>query len=158
MLIGNEKWVGPFQIRAILEASINAELPKPPATGSAYIVTRRAWQTDPDTESHVLYVGGNTGKPGRFRTRVGDLLADALGFFTKKTSRHPGTGHHSGGMSLHQWCKDHSVNPLDLYIAWVEGSTCHRCLEIGLYRKLSPELCKKAPARCRQHKRPPKRT
>ena len=47
----------------------------------------------------------------RFRTRVGDLLIDALGFYT------PETGHSSGGKHLHEWCQQNHLNPLDLYIA-----------------------------------------
>jgi hypothetical protein len=35
-------------------------------------------------------------------------------------------GHSSGGQSLHKWCKERGVHPLDLHVAWVEGTACHR--------------------------------
>ena len=124
MLDGSEKWIGPFQVRKMLEHCLDdSVVPKALESGSAYLVTRKDWRTAPTHESIPLYVGGNTGEAPRFRTRVGDLLADAFGFFTSKT------GHSSGGTRLHHWCRENSVNPLDLYIAWIDGSGCHRCLE-----------------------------
>jgi hypothetical protein len=73
---------------------------------------------------------------------LGDLLADALGFFGG------GTGHHSGGQSLHKWCLENAVHPTALYIAWIEGARCHRCLETRLCNALRPKLNRNAPARC----------
>ena len=78
--------------------------------------------------------------------RVGALLADAFGFSNPEI----GKGH-SGGKSIHGWCLDNMVNPLDLHIAWIEGSTCHRCLESRLYRGLKPELNRSSPAKCKTH-------
>lgn len=60
-------------------------------------------------------------------------------------------GHHSGGQSIHRWCRDIRVNPLNLHLAWVARCRCHRCLEVELVRELSPILNKKAPARCSVH-------
>jgi len=141
-----EKWVGPFQIRRLLELCLDdAAIPRPPESGSAYLVTRNEWRSNPTTESVPLYVGGNTGNGPRFRTRIGDLLADAFGFYGSKT------GHSSGGQHVHQWCREHHVNPLDLYIAWIEGTECHRCLEGRLFRGLKPKLNRSTPSRCKSH-------
>lgn len=117
----------------------------PPAAGSAYVVSRRSWRNAPTIRAEVLYVGGNTGRSERFRTRLGDLLADIFGFYTKTT------GHHSGGQSLHEWCRDSKVSPLDLWVAWVEKCACHRCLEVDLVAEMKPLLNRKRPAACRAH-------
>src|SRR2546423_422791 len=120
MLANGETWIGPFQLQQLLDCCLDDRHRKPPMEGSAYLVTEKRWRTSPNRASVPLYVGGNTGRSARFRTRLGDLLADAFGFFGG------GTGHHSGGQSLHEWCRKESVNPLKLYIAWIEGSECHR--------------------------------
>jgi hypothetical protein len=146
MLDSDEKWVGPFQVRKLLESCLDSTtVPKPPASGSAYLVTKTGWQSNPTAESVPLYVGGNTGKSARFRTRLGDLLADAFGFYTFET------GHHSGGQHIHDWCKKNEVNPLDLHIAWIAGTECPRCLEDRLYRGLSPRLNRMVPSKCKAH-------
>ena len=146
MLAFNEKWVGPLQIRKLIDSCLDEAIPKPPEFGSAYLVTKNKWHSNPTVESAPLYVGGNTGKSARFRTQIGDLLADAFGFYTSQT------GHSSGGKSLHKWCRESQVNPLDLYIAWIEGTACHRCLEDRLYRGLSPILNRNVPSRCTTHR------
>jgi hypothetical protein len=145
MLEPNEKWVRPIQIRRLLERCNDSAAPKPPEANSAYVVTIRRWRSAPNSKSVPLYVGGNTGKSARFRTRVGDLLADAFGFYGSAT------GHHSGGQSIHKWCKDNKVNPLDLYIAWVEGTKCPRCLEVRLCQELKPKINKVRPSSCKKH-------
>jgi hypothetical protein len=61
---------------------------------SPMLVTRRGWRSRPTPKCEPLYVGGITGKSQRFRTRVGDLLADIFGFYNGKHTR---IGHHSGG-------------------------------------------------------------
>ena len=146
MLESHEKWIGPFQIRDLLEFSLKeSHIPQPPDSGSTYLVSKHSWQTHPSADSEALYIGGNTGRSARFRTRMGDLLADALGFFTNET------GHHSGGQNIHRWCLANDINPLDLYIAWVDGSECHRCLENRTYRDLNPALNRVVPAKCTAH-------
>jgi len=139
------EWVGPFLVRDVLAHSIDDSIPLPPEQGSAYLVSRNTWSGVPSGKCVPLYVGGNTGQSARFRTRLGDLLADAFGFFGADT------GHHSGGQSVHRWCRDNRVNPLRLYLAWVARCSCHRCLEVNLVRELSPILNRKTPARCRVH-------
>jgi hypothetical protein len=89
----------------------------------------------------VLYAGGNTSQSAQFLTRVGSLIADMLGFWS----------HHSGGQSLWTYCNQKRVQPLDLYLGWVEGVACPRCAEAEVYRALAPELCRKAPASCGVH-------
>lgn len=145
MLVKGEHWVGPFQIRKLLETACNPDAVRPPERGSAYLVTRRGWQNVPKPTSSLLYVGGITGKSDRFRTRIGDLLADSFGFYTKST------GHSSGGTSIHKWCLENNVSPLDLYLAWVEGTRCYRCLEVRLHSLLHPQLNRVRPSRCKQH-------
>lgn len=147
MLIKAEKWIGPFQIGIMLERCFDPKMTRPPASGSAYVVTERAWRKQPSGSSGVLYVGGNTGKSARFRTRLGDLIADAFGFFSETT------GHHSGGQHIHEWCRANGVNPLDLHLAWIAGTSCHRCLEIRLVKVLTPSLNRMTPSRCVTHPR-----
>lgn len=144
-IMDTRKWIGPFLVRDLLAHSIDDSIPLPPESGSAYLVSRKSWGGRPSGKCLPLYVGGNTGQSARFRTRLGDLLADAFGFFGGET------GHHSGGQSLHRWCRDNKFNPLGLYLAWVARCSCHRCLEVDLVRDLSPVLNKKAPARCIAH-------
>lgn len=139
------EWIGPFEIQKLLDHCIDGVVPAPPESGSVYVVTQRPWKIQPNPDFGMLYVGGNTGRSARFRTRIGDLLADAFGFFGTET------GHSSGGQSLHQWCRTNQINPLRLYIAWVKRCKCHRCLEIELFRELSPLLNKVAPSRCNVH-------
>jgi len=139
------RWVGPFRVQQLLDQCIDDKTPLPPASGSAYVVTQRSWNGAPNSSCGVLYIGGNTGRSPRFRTRLGDLLTDAFGFFGG------GTGHSSGGQSIHKWCRENQVNPLRLYLAWVSQCACHRCLEIQLFHELSPKLNRIAPSRCRVH-------
>lgn len=138
-------WEGPFQIRDLLENSINEEHPWPPASGGIYLVSLNAWELEPTRECEPLYVGGNTGKSDRFCTRIGDLVADIFGFFDG------GTGHHSGGQSLWKYCRKNGVKPLDLFLGWGVEVSCPRCAEIEAYETLSPELNKKRPSRCPDH-------
>jgi hypothetical protein len=142
----SEKWVGPFQLRELMDQCLNEDAPKPPEAESAYLITKEKWKSEPTNESVPLYVGGNTGKSIRFRTRVGDLIADACGFFNDKR-----TGHHSGGQSIYDWCKRNRTHPLDLYIAWIEGTDCHRCLEVRLFEEFKPQLNRMRPSGCKAH-------
>lgn len=139
------KWVGPFKVQALLTACIDESLPRPPESGSAYFISERSWKIKPTPACGPLYVGGNTGRSARFRTRVGDLLADSFGFFGG------GTGRSSGGRSLHGWCRESRTNPLRLYLAWVKECDCPRCLEVELAKELKPALNKAAPSKCTKH-------
>jgi hypothetical protein len=141
-----EQWVGPYKIRDLLEDVTIGALLIPPPANSAYFVSQFEWHSAPTPACVPLYVGGNTSSSPVFRKRVGDLLADMFGFYS--TAR---LGHHSGGQSLHAWCKAEHVKPLDLYIAWIEGTACHRCLEGRLYRELQPVLNQKTPSKCARH-------
>ena|SRR5215831_18393374 len=115
MLETGEKWVGPYRIRKMLEDCLSQSLvKKAPDSNSCYIVTRKPWTGHPSPTSTPLYVGGNTGKSERFRTRLGDLLADMFGFYNSRK-----INHHSGGISLHQWCAENGVT---LSICILHGS------------------------------------
>ena len=137
------RWIGPFQFRDMLERAVNSDAIFPPDRGSAYLVSLRRWRQYPKFSSVPLYVGGITGQSDRFRTRIGDLIADMFGYF----------GHHTGGRSLHDWCKESQVHPLDLYIGWVDIGPCHRCLEEELWREMRPILNRRTPPACRLHVR-----
>ena len=139
------KWIGSLSIEQILSKSIDPSFAKTPESGSVYLVSAKSWQGVPDANSCPLYVGGNTGNSNRFRTRVGDLLADMFGFFGNET------GHHSGGQSLHQYCLEHQLNPLTLHIGWIDECECHRCAEVKLFKILNPLLNKNRPSRCSIH-------
>lgn len=139
------KWIGPFTVRDLLAHAIDSSIPLPPESGSAYLISRYSWRSYPTDRCMPLYIGSNTGRSARFRTRLGDLIADLFGFFGKET------GHHSGGQSLHAWCRQHQINPLKLHIAWVDGCSCHRCLEVELFRELSPQLNRVVPSACAVH-------
>ncbi len=138
------KWVGPFQVLELLNQCLNESFPKPPDSDSVYFVSRQAWHGRPDKGCVPLYVGSNTGQSPRFRTRVGDLIADIFGFFGEKH-------HSSGGESLYYYCQEEKLHPMQLYIAWQEGCACHRCTECELYTDLYPLLNKKRPPRCSIH-------
>ncbi len=143
MLELHERWVGPFEFRKLLDSCADRSAIRPPEVGSAYLVTRRGWRSNPTPRS--LYVGGTTGKTDRFRTRIGDLVADMFGFYAA------GSAHHSGGRHLYEWCGKNEVSPLGLHIAWVERTGCHRCLEVRLHRVLNPIINRMSPARCATH-------
>lgn len=138
---GKAHWVGPFQLRLLLENCMNPGQPWPPESNGVYVVSMRSWQKAPCKESEVLYVGGNTSTSSLFLTRVGSLIADMLGFWW----------HHSGGQSLYKHCEENGIHPLDLYLGWVERVACGRCAEAEIHRALQPLLCKKLPAGCKNH-------
>jgi hypothetical protein len=139
------KWFGPFRLRNLIENSINDNQEWPPDHNGVYVISKENWQDEPSQNCFPLYAGGTTGKSKRFSTRIGDLIADMLGFFNDDT------GHHSGGQTLHEFCYQNKINPLDLYIGWAGNCNCFRCAEVELVKNLSPKLNKKAPARCPKH-------
>ena len=135
-------WEQPFQVRDLLKNCLDDAQPWPPVNNGVYVVSQDSWRGFPKRKARILYVGGNTGKSPRFLTRVGDLIADMLGFWW----------HSSGGQSLYMYCKENGLHPLDLYLGWAEGVPCSRCAETEVYWALGPpELCKKVPAGCKVH-------
>lgn len=139
------KWIGPYTIDKLLDSCLKPHHPRPPETNGVYLISRKLWNGKPTSNSIPLYVGSNTGKSKRFRTRIGDLIADMFGFFGTETT------HHSGGQTLHEYCLKKRLNPKSLYIAWVEDCTCVRCSENLAYDRLEPSLNKKRPNRCKDH-------
>jgi hypothetical protein len=99
------KWIGPLKIDELLNQAVAVSPIMPPAADSAYLVSRKPWKDAPDPSCEALYIGGNTGVSERFRTRIGDLIADLFGFYSGQT------GHHSGGISLNKYCKQESFSP-----------------------------------------------
>jgi hypothetical protein len=118
------RWTGPFKISDLL-ANLNQ---RPPDKPGVYLVSQRRWTKRPNVECVPLYVGGVTGTSPRFRTRIGDLIADLFGFF--------GDGgkpqHHSGAVKLNKWCKEEKRRPADLFLGWAL-TRCHRCAEEQVY-------------------------
>jgi len=136
-------WVGPFTVEAMLRGCCDRDHPKPPESSSVYVVSLHPWAGCPTSSAGILYVGGNTGSGMRFRTRIGDLIADLFGFYTDTT------GHHSGGYSLHRHCEANGLDPMTLRIGWAEHAPCGRCLEVEMVQALMPLLNKKRPPACR---------
>ena len=137
------QWIGPMPLEVVLRRSADPSFGLPPAEPSVYLVTRGSWDQSPGDASDPLYVGGITGRSCRFRDRFGQLVARLCGLFT--------TGNHSGGESLHRFCREHGIDPLTLQVAWVDRPACHRCLEGQLYEELHPRLNKKRPPACPTH-------
>lgn len=148
-------WTGPFRISDLLAACLDDEQPWPPASRGVYVISRAEWQAAPTPACHPLYVGGNTGGSQRFCTRIGDLIADLHGFWDG------GTGPHSGGQSLHSWCRTNKVHPSQLFICWATSEDaevwCSRCAEAELIRLVTARteertlLNKLRPPFCRMH-------
>ena len=141
-------WTGPFVIRQLIEECTMASRTRPPEANGVYVVSQRPWTLLPDEACGPLYVGSNTGQSARFRTRIGDLLADLFGFFGEET------GHHSGGQHLFHYCCEKQIQPLDLYIGWVT-TDCARCDENRLFDSLHPRLNRSRPSRCGVHTKRP---
>ncbi len=138
------KWVGPFTIDELLDKCFTGDS-RPPIQKACYVVSKKKWQNQPDSNCMPLYVGSTTGNTKRFRTRIGDLIADIFGFFGGQT------GHHSGGITLYNYCKQQQINPRTLYLGWVENVKCERCLEKDLYKSLDPKCNRSKPPRCKIH-------
>jgi hypothetical protein len=122
---------------------------------SVYLVSKKNWRKkpndEPTKECEPLYVGSITGESERFRTRIGDLIADMFGFYNNKK-----IGHHSGGQALHKYCIDHKLNPKKLYISWLKSCSCHRCMENKIFDQLEdrPRSLDKKKRRLLNQKRP----
>lgn len=140
-------WVGPYRIGDLLDNCLDYDGQEwPPESNAVYVVSAQPWRCTPSPGCEPLYVGGNTGRGGRFRTRIGDLLADLFGFFGATT------GHHSGGIRLHNdYCRPNGVRPADLYLGWLTDPPCAACAERELYERLAPPFNAHRPPRCSLH-------
>jgi len=140
------KWVGPFSIDDLLNNCLDDSSAKPPESHSVYLVSRKSWVKHPSPADLPLYVGSTTGKTSRFRTRIGDMIIDAFGFFQDDT------GHSSGGISLHQYCLENGLNPKAFYVGWLANCGCTRCAEYYFWDFLKPMLNKNRPPKCNEHR------
>jgi len=148
------RWKGPFRLGDLLDKCLEEDY-KPPESGGVYLVSKSTWHSQPTKGCHPIYVGGNTGRSVRFRTRIGDLIADIFGFFSDET------GHHSGGITIYKYLKSKKVqsrnsgrswiHPKQLWIGWLEDCGCVRCEENRVYDELKPELNQKRPNKCKKH-------
>jgi hypothetical protein len=146
-LVDNDiQWIGAFKIDELLDDAITQKLPPLPFSRAIYLVTINPWGGIPGKESIPIYVGANTGKSERFRTRLGDLIADMFGFFQGKAD-----GHHSGGQSIFEYCREEGINPKKLYLGWKNSVNCARCEEYYYYNFLKPLLNRKCPPKCTLH-------
>ncbi|TAK25706.1 MAG: hypothetical protein EPO40_21910 [Myxococcaceae bacterium] len=140
-------WVGPFRVETLLADCLRPDQPRPPDHHGVYLVSRTAWSGAPTVACEPLYLGSTTGRSARFRTRVGDLLADLYGFFGETT------GHSSGGQKLHRWCSAEGVPPGSLFLGWFAGSAWCGCFERELYEAFRSTTLLNAisPPRCLEH-------
>lgn len=139
------QWVGPFKIDELLDHMMESFHERPPEAKGVYLISQRPWNGKPTAKCDPLYVGSTMGKSKRLRTRIGDLIADLFGFFGEET------GHHSGGVTIYDYCKEHKINPKGLYIGWLKGVGCLRCNVNKVYEKLNPPLNRNRPFRCIDH-------
>lgn len=140
------RWIGPYTIDELLNSFLIPLHLRPPESKSVYFISKNQWNGEPTNDCNPIYVGSNTGESMRFRTRIGDLIADMFGFFGAETC------HHSGGKAIHKYCNVNNLNPKKLYIGWVENCDCVRCTENNLYTQFQSFLLnKKRPPRCNEH-------
>ena len=138
-------WIGPFAIEQLLDRCLDESFPKPPEKDSVYLISLKLWEQCPSEKCVPLYVGSNTEKGARFRTRIGDLIIDMFGFYQSQS------GHSSGGKCLHEYCIKNNINPKHLYIGWLDECNCTRCAEFKWYDLLTPERNRKKPPSCKDH-------
>ena len=142
------EWAGPITIDELLDCAFDSDIPRPPLEPSVYVVSLDSWEVEPTADGNVLYVGSLTSPAPRFRTRIGDLVADLFGFFGETGKK----GHHSGAQTMHKYCLENGINPRKLFIGWALEVECHRCAENTLYDVLEPRLNKVRPSACRKHR------
>ena len=83
------RWNSPFRVRDLLENCLDYRKQKwPPEDNGIYLVSLNEWKNNPSKSCNPLYVGSTTGKSARFRTRVGDLIADIFGFYSDEEICH----------------------------------------------------------------------
>jgi hypothetical protein len=139
------RWHHPITIQELLNQAVAKTPLLPPDANGVYVISVRRWKGEPTPACEPLYIGGNTGKSARFRTRMGDLIADLFGFYCDDT------GHHSGGQSLNKHCRKNGIDPKTLFVGWASSCACGRCSEVDLYERLAPKLNRKRPAACLKH-------
>ena len=140
-------WHAPHQIGRLLCNTTNEGVEFPPNNGTVYVLTRtRRFAQQEHGLPNVLYVGGRRAE-NRFRIRIGDLIADMLGFFYEHRPTR-----HCAGREVRDWCRSHGIDPSRLYLWWKTGG-CPRCGEITAFDDLHPKLNNRRPPRCDQHHR-----
>jgi hypothetical protein len=131
-------WQGPFVLRDYLGLLLNMEAPSWPRSGAGvYVVTRHLWQGRPTAAAHVLYAGGT----GNLLERLGNLVADALGFFGHREGGKGWVGRHGGAQKLWCYCDREKVGVGDLALGWAATTVpCQWCIEGQLLDRLQPAL------------------
>ena len=85
--VSNWTWTGPVTINELLDNGVQNVEPWPQESDGVYLISEQSWERKPYLECKPLYVGSTTGQSPRFRTRIGDLVADLFGFFVSDASR-----------------------------------------------------------------------
>ena len=144
--ISNWTWAGPIKIHELMDSGIGGGAIWPHEFEGVYMVSARSWDRKPDETCRPLYVGST----GVLRKRVGDLIADTLGFFIEKNGRMLAV-HSAGGQSLYRYCRAEKLLPRTLYIGWIENCSCLRCAEDFAIYWLEPSLNKINSPKCKEH-------
>lgn len=155
------EWSTPMRVGELVDRSATDYRVLPPRSNGVYLVTEASWSVSGSDcweairTAGALYVGGNSSNSERFRTRIGDLLADLFGMYARGRpgetgdGKSTGTGHHSAGQTLNLWCWLNRKSAADLHIAWQSASACPRCGEWEAFWRLRPDLLNvRTPPRC----------
>lgn len=161
-------WAEPCTIRDLLDRCARDDSARPPVGPSVYLITERFWEPsryeddwDRIRAAKPLYVGDNSKNPQRFRTRVGDFIADLFGFCVLRDKdldgQGDGTGHHPGARRVREWCHerpddpDLRGDPSLLWITWLESCDCGHCAEWQSFWELNGSLLNRnTPPQCRR--------
>jgi hypothetical protein len=138
-------WTGPIELERLLDRPLANSKQRPPTSPGIYVVSTKPWASrGPTSDGSILYVGqGNV-----LRRRIGQLVAEMLGFTKDKASG--GGLLHSGGHHLWHYCLAEETEPTKLFLGWSVVRGCLNCAEAKSARKLGPKLSRATP-RCRKH-------
>ena len=117
---------------------------------SIYIVTERSWTGTPQAETGILYFG----QTSSLRYRVGQLVAEILGF-TTETPGVAGAYYHGAGHRIWtDYCLQRNAEPLTLNIGRFTKFECLNCAESQLIKRYDPVYNATVGNICRRHMPP----
>lgn len=138
-------WRGPIKLEHLLARPLANSNQRPPASPGIYVVSAKPWASGgPTSRDSILYIG--QGKV--LRRRIGQLVAEMLGFTSDKASG--GGLLHSGGHHLWHYCLKEEKEPTKLFVGWSVVRSCLNCAEAEIAGKLDPKLSRATP-RCKEH-------
>jgi hypothetical protein len=130
------KWDGPFVLRQYLTAMLDMQGTWPSLAPGVYVVTMKPWKKHPTSDDGPVYVGGT----GNLLERIGNFMADVLGFYGEGKDGTSWVGRHSGAQSLWKSCHDEKKKVGDLVLGWAPTSIpCHWCMERDVFKLLNPK-------------------